>query len=86
MPLLSPEDNTAKAFEVIQSLSGVACSDYDAAEEQWGVAMSAARNLQIQAWDLKADAVVNVVCSPSPMKRGCWRTEKCTGDAVRFTE
>lgn len=84
LPLYTPEQTEGRAFDVIESLSAVDCADYDAAEERWGVSLSAARGLQKRAWDLDADALVNVVCGASPMKRGCWRTEKCTGDAVRL--
>lgn len=83
-PLLSQEQIAGRPYKTLKRLSGVSCnrSGGDAISEE-----EARTALARNAAQLKADAVINVVCKGGGVdwKNNCWQTFKCEGDAITWS-
>lgn len=83
--IVEPGQQAPREYTIIQEIVGYSCARQVGSTPTVDEAREAMR---VEAGKLKADAVVNVACEPTgvSMKKNCWKTLECRGDAVKWKE
>jgi hypothetical protein len=82
---LKQNELEGREYVVLQAVTGVSCARQLGASPSPDVARDM---LRIEAAKVGADALVAVICEETGTDWGnnCWRTIRCTGDALQWRE
>lgn len=86
LPLYPPGVTPSRAYSVLQTITAADCSGAPLGGRVWGNAERAIEALKSKAVAANADAVIDVKCAAAPLLNNCWAAQKCTGQAVAFTD
>jgi hypothetical protein len=75
-----------KPYRVLASISAVDCSGSPMGGRVTGNVNRAMDTLKRKAVAINADSIIDVSCGAAPMVNNCWAAQKCTGQAVSFSE
>src|SRR5882762_9368337 len=76
----------AKAYTVLAAISSADCSGSPMGGRVTGNVDRAMDTLKRKAVAINADSIIAVSCGAAPMVNNCWVAQKCTGQAISFSE
>jgi hypothetical protein len=75
-----------RPYNVLASISSADCSGSPMGGRVTGNVKRAMDTLKRKAVAINADSIIDVSCGVAPMVNNCWAAQRCTGQAVSFSE
>ena len=81
--VLTADEVGDRQYEIIGEVLGLSCARQTGSDPS---REGAEQDMRVEAAKQDADAVINAFCEEGGlnMKRNCWKTFQCRGDAVRW--